>query len=299
MISVIRPGRGDITTTRVERNTASAIECVTNRTVQPVSAQIRSSSPFSRSRVISSSAPKGSSIRSSAGENESARAIATRCCMPPESCHGCGFSKPVSSTSSTISLDALLALRAVPAEPSRAAARCSGDRAPVVEHRVLEDDAVVAVAAGLVARSCRSRRPRRELGWIRSPTIAQQRRLAAARRADQRDELAGLHVEVDLLQRGYLASARRSSSTLLARRRRRRSCHVLRGAPDDEAARRATIDEERDAEQRGDEVRRPEARRRADVVLVEVEDRAAEAVLDRRRQLADDRADDARGGRRS
>ena len=103
MISVIRPGRGDITTTRVDRKTASAIECVTNRTVQPVSAQIRSSSPFSRSRVISSSAPKGSSIKSSAGENESARAIATRCCIPPDSSHGCRFSKPVSSTSSTIS----------------------------------------------------------------------------------------------------------------------------------------------------------------------------------------------------
>ncbi len=43
---------------------------------------------FSRSRVISSSAPNGSSMSRSAGENESARAIATRCCIPPESCHG-------------------------------------------------------------------------------------------------------------------------------------------------------------------------------------------------------------------
>ena len=58
---------------------------------------------LSRSRVISSSAPNGSSISSSAGENESARAIETRCCMPPESCHGWCFSKPVSSTSSSIS----------------------------------------------------------------------------------------------------------------------------------------------------------------------------------------------------
>ena len=46
---------------------------------------------FNRSRVISSSAPNGSSIRSSAGENESARAIETRCCIPPESCHGWWF----------------------------------------------------------------------------------------------------------------------------------------------------------------------------------------------------------------
>ena len=105
--SVIRPGRADITTTRVERNTASAIECVTKTIVEPVSRQIPSSSMFRRSRVISSSAPNGSSISSSAGENESARAIETRCCMPPESCHGWWFSNPVSSTSSSISLDAL------------------------------------------------------------------------------------------------------------------------------------------------------------------------------------------------
>ena len=88
MTEVIRPGRGDMTTTRVERNTASEIECVTKITVEPISDQIRSSSRFRRSRVISSRAPNGSSISRSAGENESARAIATRCCMPPESCHG-------------------------------------------------------------------------------------------------------------------------------------------------------------------------------------------------------------------
>ena len=85
---MIRPGRADMTTTRVERNTASEIECVTKITVEPVSAQIWSSSMLSRSRVISSSAPNGSSISRSAGENERARAIETRCCIPPESSHG-------------------------------------------------------------------------------------------------------------------------------------------------------------------------------------------------------------------
>ena len=88
MTDVIRPGRADITTTRVERNTASEIECVTKITVDPVSAQMPSSSMFSRSRVISSSAPNGSSMSKSAGENDSARAIATRCCIPPDSSHG-------------------------------------------------------------------------------------------------------------------------------------------------------------------------------------------------------------------
>ncbi len=85
---LIRPGRGDITTTRVERKTASGIEWVTKTIVVSVSRQIRMSSRFIRSRVISSSAPNGSSIRMRAGSKAKARAIATRCCMPPDSCHG-------------------------------------------------------------------------------------------------------------------------------------------------------------------------------------------------------------------
>ena len=74
-----------MTTTRVDRKTASGIECVTKMTVVPVCAQMRSTSALRRSRVISSSAPNGSSISSSAGWKPSARAIETRCCMPPES----------------------------------------------------------------------------------------------------------------------------------------------------------------------------------------------------------------------
>ena len=85
MTSVIRPGRALITTTRELRKTASGIECVTNTTVIPVRSQMRSTSWFIRSRVISSSAPNGSSISRIDGWNERARAIATRCCMPPDS----------------------------------------------------------------------------------------------------------------------------------------------------------------------------------------------------------------------
>ena len=81
-------GPGDMTTTRDDRNTASAIEWVTKTTVAFVASQIRSSSRLMRSRVISSRAPNGSSIRSNDGLNVRARAIATRCCMPPESCQG-------------------------------------------------------------------------------------------------------------------------------------------------------------------------------------------------------------------
>src|SRR6185437_5912531 len=85
IVAVIRPGRGDITTTPSDRHTASGIEWVTKTVLVPVFAQICSSSTCSRSRVISSRAPNGSSISSSGGCTASARAIATRCCMPPES----------------------------------------------------------------------------------------------------------------------------------------------------------------------------------------------------------------------
>ena len=102
-----------MTTTRVERKTASEIECVTKMTVDPVSAQIRSSSMFSRSRVISSRAPNGSSISRRAGENESARAIDTRCCIPPESCHGMVALEPCELDELEHLANALAALRAL------------------------------------------------------------------------------------------------------------------------------------------------------------------------------------------
>ena len=84
----IRPGRADMTTTRVDRKTASGMLWVTNTIVVPVRRQMLISSAFIRSRVISSRAPNGSSISSSFGSNESARAIATRCCIPPDSSQG-------------------------------------------------------------------------------------------------------------------------------------------------------------------------------------------------------------------
>ena len=88
MTSVMRPGRALMTTTRDDRKTASGIEWVTNTTVIPVCSQIRRTSWFIRSRVISSSAPNGSSISRIDGSKASARAIATRCCIPPDSWYG-------------------------------------------------------------------------------------------------------------------------------------------------------------------------------------------------------------------
>ena len=68
--------------------------CVISSTVFLAASQMRCNSRFMRSRVIASSAPKGSSISSTGGSCSNARRMATRCCMPPDSCHGYFCSKP-------------------------------------------------------------------------------------------------------------------------------------------------------------------------------------------------------------
>ena len=105
----MRPGRSLITNTRSDRKIASGMLCVISSTVLREFIQMRCSSRFMRSRVIASSAPKGSSISSTDGSCSSARRIATRCCMPPESCHGYFCSKPCNPA---ISISACARLRA-------------------------------------------------------------------------------------------------------------------------------------------------------------------------------------------
>src|SRR6059036_820889 len=85
---LIRPGRAVMTATRVERKSASCRLWVTKITVLRVRRQMsRSHSPMS-TRVCSSRAPKGSSIKRIFVSIASARPIATRCFMPPESSRG-------------------------------------------------------------------------------------------------------------------------------------------------------------------------------------------------------------------
>src|SRR6266536_2396104 len=103
-ISLIRPGRADITIKRSARKAASGIEWVMNTMVLPDSFQMRRSSRFMNSRVMASRAPKGSSMRSSDGSCTSARAMATRCLMPPDSSCGYLSSNPARPTSPRSSL---------------------------------------------------------------------------------------------------------------------------------------------------------------------------------------------------
>ena len=67
--------------------------------------------------------PVGSSARSSGGRLTRARAIATRCCWPPESWFGRWCSRPVRPTA---------------ASASRARSRCCGERQIAVEERQLD-----------------------------------------------------------------------------------------------------------------------------------------------------------------
>ena len=215
---------------------------------------------FSRSRVISSSAPKGSSISRSAGrEGERAR-DRDALLHPARQLPGMVVLEAGQLDELEHLVDALGAAASFPAEHLERQRDVLLHRAPVVEHGRLEDDPVVAVEPGRRAGlPLTVTSPDGRLDDVADD--AEQRRLAAARRADQRDELALADVEVDALERGHAASLE----------------HLREAADGDDrllghtrcsGARRTTSfsttddgEEERDAEQRGDEVRRPEVLR--------------------------------------
>ncbi len=83
---------------------ASSWSCVTSTVVMPSSRCTARMVRRSSSRILASSAPKGSSSSSTCGLCASARATATRCCWPPESCPGRRSSMPSSATSLSNSL---------------------------------------------------------------------------------------------------------------------------------------------------------------------------------------------------
>ena len=103
-------------------------------------------------------------------------------------------------------VDPLLPALLVPARELERQGDVLRDRAPLVEHCILEDDPVVVVAAGLPrGLAVDGRAAARRLDQVADD--AQQRRLAAAGRADQRDELARLDLEIDVLERDGAAAA--------------------------------------------------------------------------------------------
>ena len=81
-----------MTATRSLIVSASSWSCVTNTNVMPRFSCSVFSSTCRSLRRRASSAPSGSSSSSTRGRSTSARASATRCCWPPESCPGLRFS---------------------------------------------------------------------------------------------------------------------------------------------------------------------------------------------------------------
>ena len=101
-----RPARSrplSITTTRSDIVIASRWSCVTMIVVIPSCCCSRRSSTWSCSRRFASSADSGSSSRNSRGSSASARAVATRCRCPPDSCEIRRSPSPPSETSSSSS----------------------------------------------------------------------------------------------------------------------------------------------------------------------------------------------------
>ncbi|GKT26564.1 hypothetical protein AVHM3334_21370 [Acidovorax sp. SUPP3334] len=93
-----------MTTSREARNSASSTSWVMKKTVLPVRCHSRNTSPCKDSRVKASSAPSGSSISNTSGSLASTRAMPTRCCMPPESCHTGEFANASNPTNASVSV---------------------------------------------------------------------------------------------------------------------------------------------------------------------------------------------------
>ncbi len=203
----IRPGRADMTTTRVDRKTASGMLWVTNTIVVPVRRQMLISSAFIRSRVISSRAPNGSSISSSFGSNERARAIATRCCIPPDSSQGWRSANASKFDELEQVGGATMALLGREAHDLERQLDVSRDGPPVHQDRCLEDHPVVAVQTGLFGRLAVDREgPAGRPGQVADDP--EQRGLAAPAGTDERHELALADGQVDRFECGHGAIAR-------------------------------------------------------------------------------------------
>ena len=152
------------------------------------------------SRVISSSAPNGSSISRSAGWAASARAIATRCCIPPESCHGMWSANSRQLHQVEHLERALATLGLAPVLQLQRELDVLRHGPPVEQPGLLERHPVVLIEPRLAGRlAVHHDLAGGRLGQVRDQ--AELGRLAASRGTDQRDELAGLDREVDVHQR--------------------------------------------------------------------------------------------------
>ena len=154
------------------------------------------------SRRFLSSAANGSSSSRIDGSTASARASATRCCWPPESCSDSdrrgGRAAPGPASRARFAP----LRRGVGAAGRQAVGDVLGDRHVREQRVVLEHDADRRAGSAADGRSRRP--PIDDRPWRLRDEAGddpQQRGLAAAGRAEQGDQLAGLDVERDVLHR--------------------------------------------------------------------------------------------------
>ena len=170
------------TTTRVPRNDASSTAWVTKTNVLPVCARCRGSSTWSRSRVIASRAPKGSSMSTIAGlrqrprDRDSAAASHRRARTADGPRHRC---RPTSSRYTS----------AIPRRSARPQAREARAELEFPHAQPREEVGAWSTSAAIRAgplTACSVDGDRARGGSEKPAKQAQERRLAAARRADER-----------------------------------------------------------------------------------------------------------------
>jgi hypothetical protein len=159
--------------------------------------------------VLKSSAPVGSSQRSTSGRFAIARAIATRCCSPPESCAG-KWSIALGEADERERLQGLGSRihRVVGDVGDEGHVLARGEARDQVVELEDEADVLAPVTRERVARRRPVERasPRYQLtlarrGHVEAAEDVEQRRFAAAGGAEQHDELAVEELEIDAAQR--------------------------------------------------------------------------------------------------
>ena len=155
----------------------------------------------SSARSGASRLEKGSSSRITEGRGASARASATRCSWPPDSVAGMRPSKPDRPTSASASATRA---RAVRGAARQAVGDVAGDAEVREEGRVLEDHADAAPLGRDEGRRA-GQDPIADadlagVGALQAGDAAQEGGLAAAARAEQRDQPARRHRQVDAPQ---------------------------------------------------------------------------------------------------
>ena len=151
-------------------------------------------------RILASRFDSGSSSSSTLGSMAMVRATATRCCWPPESCAGRRSARPTRPTRSS----ACATRRSISARGRR---RSSRPKATFLRHRHVRPQRVALEHHADIALPGRQRRHvlaveqhPAGLGLGEARDQPQQRGLAAARGAEEGEELAGTDREVDVLQ---------------------------------------------------------------------------------------------------